>query len=202
MKEQGTDGGWAGEEAGWAAAYAAITAELAFEPDEGSGVRGRMPARSVISAPAATVNMNRVIESALPLLHCLLGPGIDVTVDLAPGPLPIAARAPRVEQLVLALAGSAREAMRGGGRFTLRTRSLHYTASPASRVTGRYAVLSVEDSGPAASEEERARLSPRADLLLASVRGIVEECGGWMQVSARAERGIEYRIHFLSGEPA
>ncbi|MGA2480450.1 MAG: hypothetical protein ABSG63_17000 [Spirochaetia bacterium] len=203
MQEQETNGGWSGEDAGWAAAYAAITAELAFEPDEGRGARARQ--RLTLTKPMAAVkprvSVNRVIESALPLLHCSVGPRIEVAVDLAPGPLSITARAPRIEQLVLALARAAREAMPDGGRLTLCTRSLRYKAVHASRAAGSYVVLCMADTGPAASEEERALISPLADLLLASARGIVEECGGRMQVSGTV-RGTEYRIHFSAGETA
>jgi signal transduction histidine kinase len=207
MLEQEWGGESIADEAGWAAAYAAITAELAFEPEEKTRARAHgvsARAREVCAPPRApvqaSVSVNRVIESALPQVHRAAGPGIEVTADLEPDPLAIHARAARVEQLVLALARAARDAMPGGGRLTLRTRSLRYTSSPPTSAAGRYVVLSAADTGPAASGEERAGLSPASDLLLASVRGIVDECGGWIQVSGVPGMGTEYRIHFPSGE--
>ena len=138
----------------------------------------------------------------MPALRRAAGPRVVLAVDLASGSTRIRAEAKRVEQLLLALVSVAREAMPDGGTITLCTRTLLFAAQTGSRAlaAGRYVVLSARDTGPAMREETRAGLSAKAELLLASVRGIVEECGGRMEVDSGEGAGTEHRIHFPAGE--
>ena len=125
----------------------------------------------------------------------------------------------QLQQVLINLALNARDAMPGGGRLSISTGAVELEnpeagglAGEAARAgegsipAGRYAVLTVEDTGEGMSEEVKSRLfepyfttkEPGRDkgtgLGLSMVYGVVRQSGGYIQVFSEPGRGTTFRI--------
>jgi signal transduction histidine kinase len=149
---------------------------------------------------AAPVDLNAVVSGSQSLLRALLGPGIELTFELADGLEPVLACADQLDQVVLNLALNARDAMPGGGRLTLRT------ADAAGA-----ALLQVRDTGTGMTPEVRARIftpfftTKSAELGtglgLATVRLIVHQHGGKIEVDSAPGHGTTFTIRLPRADP-
>ncbi|HEY9594215.1 MAG TPA: PAS domain S-box protein [Spirochaetia bacterium] len=115
----------------------------------------------------------------------------------------------QLEQVLVNLAVNARDAMPGGGRIVISTRSAELgvedgTRRPDAR-PGRYAVLSVSDTGVGMTEEVKRRifepffttkpLGRGTGLGLATILGIVQQAGGMVEFSSTTGRGTTFEIY-------
>jgi signal transduction histidine kinase len=108
-----------------------------------------------------------------------------------------------MQQVILNLVLNARDAMPGGGRLTLTTEALD-CVSHASWPTGDCAVLTIGDTGVGMTEAVRQRLfepffttkpwGKGTGLGLATVEGIVKQCGGWITVASEPGGGSEFQV--------
>ncbi len=170
--------------------------------------RGRQLVRHLLAYSRQQVlqpevlDLNRAIREARPLIQRLLGDDIRVVLDLAEGLPPIVADTTQLGQVLLNLASNSREAMPGGGTFTLKTRLGEKKGNdPFPPI-----VLTVSDTGEGiASEIQREIFEPyfttRRDsggtgLGLASVRGIVEQHRGSIEVRSQPGEGATFEIRF------
>jgi two-component system, cell cycle sensor histidine kinase and response regulator CckA len=117
----------------------------------------------------------------------------------------------QLEQVLGNLCLNAREAMEnGGGQLTIETESAEldgsYCRLHPGVATGRYAVLSVSDTGIGMNEETRERAfepffttkERRAGggMGLATVYGIVKQHGGFVEVFSEPGQGSSFRAYF------
>ena len=145
---------------------------------------------------------NICIQESQKMLQRLIGEDLELSVDLAPCPLPILLDQGQFEQLLLNLIVNARDAMPSGGLLTLSTAELD----------GEF-VLSIRDSGCGISEEILSRIfepffttkgvGKGTGLGLAVVHGVVTSGGGRIEVESEPGLGTLFRVFFplVQAEP-
>jgi two-component system, cell cycle sensor histidine kinase and response regulator CckA len=155
------------------------------------------------------LDLNEVVSRSARLLRPLLGEGITLVIDPADDLNGVRAGPMQVEQMILNLAVNAKDAMPRGGRLTIKTRALRLpeggeTAYP-DLPPGEYVLLAVSDTGVGMTDAVKARafepffttkeVGKGTGLGLAVVHGIVERCGG--RVDVASELGVGTTITIL-----
>jgi PAS domain S-box-containing protein len=164
------------------------------------------------------LDMNRVVGSILVLLTRLLGDGIRVSAELAPGLPNVLADEGNIEQVLMNLAVNARDSMPKGGSIVLKTGNVALTGEECRGVPearpGRYVCLTVKDTGEGMDRETVGRIfepffttkapGKGTGLGLAVVYGIVKRHGGFIAVESEPGSGSTFRIFLppLQSEPA
>ena len=154
------------------------------------------------------MRMATAVESVKPMLDRLLGEHVEVRVSVNPGLAPVLADPGQVEQVILNLAINARDAMPAGGRLSIHLSEAHLDADTASIVDlppGRYACLTVSDSGIGMDEATAARvfepffttkpMGRGTGLGLSTVHGIVKQSGGGIRVVSRIGQGSTFEVY-------
>jgi signal transduction histidine kinase len=154
----------------------------------------------------AILQINSVVEDMDGMLRCVLGE--DIALELVVDPnLGWAKVDPgQLQQIVLNLAGNARDAMPKGGR--LRVETLNFSIQGKAQKPqpfiepGEYVGLVVQDTGTGIDEETRARIfepffttkekGKGTGLGLATVYGIVKQSGGYIWVKSELGRGSSF----------
>jgi PAS domain S-box-containing protein len=123
----------------------------------------------------------------------------------------------RIEHVLSTLVRNAAEAMPGGGQITLTTRTVDVLDDHALRAagelpTGRFALLTVADSGIGIAPEAMGRLfqpfyttkpfGEGTGLGLASVYGIVRQSAGYIHVESEPGKGTSFHIYLPLATPA
>lgn len=154
------------------------------------------------------VRLNEHIGRTSRILERLLGAHIRLVAALDSNTAAIRVDPASIEHVLLNLAVNAREAMPDGGALTisLANASMVAGASVAFCPPGEYVRLEVRDSGvgippdvlphifePFFTTKRRARAT---GLGLATVRGIVEQNGGFIGVDSRVGQGTRFEIYF------
>src|SRR5262249_58765849 len=105
--------------------------------------------------------LDEVVKAMDTMLRRLLGPEIELTILCAREPIRVRADAGQIEQVVMNLAINGRDAMPEGGRLTIRVDEFELNEAAAAALVdgrpGRYARLSVADTGTGIDEPTRAR---------------------------------------------
>jgi signal transduction histidine kinase/CheY-like chemotaxis protein len=158
------------------------------------------------------VNLNAIVSEARTMLQPLVGELIRVNTVLQPGLSQVMADPGQIDQILMNLAANARDAMPGGGTLTIGTHdvTLERPVRNADEEIplGRYAVLTVSDTGTGMSlETQRHMFEPffttkeqgkGTGLGLATVYGIVKQNGGWIAVQSEDAKGTAFQIYFPS----
>ncbi len=155
------------------------------------------------------LNLNEIVEGMMKMIGRVLGEHIDPT--FAPDPeLPAVEADPHLmEQILMNLCVNARDAMDDGGALCIRTRTVRLSANhPVSDPwfrPGRFAVLSVSDTGCGISAEVRDRIfepffstkevGKGTGLGLATVYGIVKQHKGFIRVDAPEGGGTRFDVY-------
>src|SRR5262245_1778547 len=143
------------------------------------------------------------------MLRRLMGPEIELISIRPPRPTTGMADQAQIEQVGLNLVVNARDAMPDGGRLTLKIEEVDLGESEAAAViegqAGRYACLSVSDTGTGIDERTRARLfepffttkdqGKGTGLGLSIVYGIVRQSGGQITVVSEPGKGTTFNIY-------
>jgi signal transduction histidine kinase len=162
------------------------------------------------------IDIDDALEELTPPLRHALGTGIALEVRALPRPALARVDRGGLESALLNLAANAAEATGGSGRVTLSPSVIDLGLEeipPLSAVApGRFVRIEMGDDGPGASEEVVARLfepfftthpfGSGRGLGLASVRGIVEQCGGFVTVDTSPGNGFRCRMHFPVASPS
>ncbi len=154
------------------------------------------------------VNLNAVVVELEGMLRRLLGKRVEVDTELDPTLGPVRAVPGELAQVLLNLVVNARDAMPDGGRLTLVTRRADSgpagVGSGAAAGPGPWVVLSVRDTGCGMDAATRARAfepffttkgSRGSGLGLATVWGIVRQCGGHVSVASEPGRGTTFTVY-------
>lgn len=154
------------------------------------------------------IDLTEQVARTSELLKRILGEQIDLELQLAPGVQCVYCDSSQIEQVVLNLAVNARDAMPQGGRLTITVEPAHITEGRA-RVLGvprggNYARLVVSDTGDGMDPKTMAHifepffttkpLGKGTGLGLATVYGIVQRYGGWIEARSEPGYGATFEI--------
>jgi len=163
------------------------------------------------------LELNEVIGGMETMLRRLVGPEIEFEVITSTEPAKVIADPAQIEQVVLNLVVNARDAMPGGGRLTVAIREVDIEAgsellADVEGRPGRYACLSVSDTGTGIDEKTRARLfepffttkdpDKGTGLGLSIVYGIVTQSGGHVSVVSEPGHGATFQIYLPAATAA
>ncbi len=184
--------------------------EIKQSVDRGAGLTRQLLAFSRRQAVRSRVfALGDVVRGMDTMLRRLIGPEIDFQIVCAPEPLMVAADSGQTEQVVLNLVVNARDAMPEGGRVTVRVEEVDLDDTAAVALVegkaGRYARLSVSDTGTGIDEQTRAKLfepffttkeqGKGTGLGLSIVYGIVKQSGGYITVVSEPGKGATFLIY-------
>ena len=158
----------------------------------------------------SSINLMAALMEVEPILRRLIRE--DVELSIAPGPreLCICADATQIEQVLLNLVINARDAIEHKGTITIETREEYFDAGRALMhpgcATGLYVMLAVSDNGRGMDAETQDRIfepffttKPEGQgtgLGLATVYGVVKQCGGSIWVYSEVGVGTTFRVYF------
>jgi PAS domain S-box-containing protein len=159
------------------------------------------PARS-----ASAVELDGVVRGLEPLLRRTIGEHIELSFSLDPCQARIDPG--HLEQVLLNLAVNARDAMPGGGRLRVETRSVAVGALPVGTsglARGRYALLTVADTGCGIPPEVLPRIfepffttkgaGRGTGLGLSTAYAIVQDAAGRIAVDSEPGRGTRFSVY-------
>ncbi len=155
------------------------------------------------------LNINRTIDDLLLMLNRLIGEDIVIRTDLEPDIWTVRADTGSIEQVIMNLAGNARDAMPNGGSLTIRTENVVLDEEQSNVILearpGKFVCLSVEDSGAGMNKKTIQHIfepffttkeaGKGTGLGLSVVYGIVKQHEGWINVSSKPGRGSTFRIY-------
>jgi two-component system, cell cycle sensor histidine kinase and response regulator CckA len=169
-------------------------------------------ARRQVLQPRA-MDLNTVTSGLTSFLDKVIGR--DIELKVLTGPLdPIKGDPTQLEQVLMNLCLNARDAMPGGGRMVVETEMVElddsYCRFYPGATPGRYAVLSVSDTGTGMDSETRERIfepffttKPRgkgSGMGLAMAYGIVKQHGGVIHVYSEPGQGSLFRVYLPVAE--
>jgi two-component system cell cycle sensor histidine kinase/response regulator CckA len=155
--------------------------------------------------------LNPVISGIVKSLHRLIGEDIDLVFVPGKGLGRIRLDPVQIEQILMNLAANSRDAMLQGGRCTIETSNVeldeqYVDGKKAVIPTGRYAVLSVTDTGSGIPADLLSHVfepfyttkssGKGTGLGLATVYGIVKQNHGFVWVYSEPGMGTTFKIYF------
>ncbi len=152
------------------------------------------------------LQFNEVLEDMDDILRRVLGEDIALGLLLDPDLGWVKVDRGQLQQIVLNLAGNARDAMPKGGRLGIETMNISVTKGPAKPQAfldpGEYVAIVVRDSGHGMNAKTRARIfepffttkekGKGTGLGLATVYGIVKQSGGYIWVEGEPGHGSAF----------
>ncbi len=164
--------------------------------------------RKQVLQPQVT-DLNHLITRLGKMLKRLIGEDIDLTTKLDSKLGHIKADPGQVEQVIMNLVVNARDAMPGGGTFTIETQGLYldeiYHQQHPEATPGDYVLLAVSDTGHGMDEETMDHIfdpffttkevGKGTGLGLSTVYGIVKQSGGFIYVYSEPEQGTTFKIY-------
>lgn len=150
------------------------------------------------------VSLNAVVQENLDLLRHLMGADVELKTQLDPGLPSVLADRSELLLVLMNLAVNALDAMPNGGRLTFRTKVAD---------AGDHAAVEVQDTGIGMDEDTQRLIfdpffstkSPDkgTGLGLAIVYGIVQQSGGWIELTSAPGAGSTFSVYLpLSTLPA
>jgi PAS domain S-box-containing protein len=153
---------------------------------------------------ARPTELNRLVENLDTMLSRLVGDEIELAFELDPGVHPVRVDPAQIEQLLVNLVANAADATPAGGRVVIRTANAD-VVDLDDLAAGRYAVLSVEDSGSGIDESALEHLfepffttkavGRGVGLGLATAYGIAKQSGGTIAVATTQGAGSVFTVY-------
>jgi CheY-like chemotaxis protein len=166
--------------------------------------------RKQVIAPKI-VDINEIIKGVEKLLRRLIGEDIEIRTILNPSIEGISVMADKgqIEQVLMNLATNARDAMPDGGLLNIETGFADITEEYAKRYidvkTGKYALISISDTGTGMNENTRSRIfepffttkemGRGTGLGLSIVYGIIKQHNGFINVYSEIGKGTTFKIY-------
>ncbi|HET8625330.1 MAG TPA: PAS domain S-box protein [Gemmatimonadales bacterium] len=159
------------------------------------------------------LDVNKIVRRAEAMLRPVLGPNVELVLQLADDIGVVFADAGQVEQILMNLVLNARDAMPQGGRLTVETMSLvlgraNVPPQLAGEVPamGRYLMLSVSDTGHGMDPHTLAHIwepffttkpvGQGTGLGLSAVYGAVKQSGGFVWAESEPGRGTVIGVYW------
>ena len=166
-------------------------------------------ARRQVMEPV-NLNLSALVADLMKLIGKLVGEHIEVKTSLEKNIPTIHADRGQIEQAVMNLCLNARDAMQEGGRLVVETGDVvleeEYVRQNPYMRTGRYALLTVSDTGIGMDEKTRERVfdpffttkgpDKGTGLGLAMVYGIVKQHGGFIHLYSEPGEGTAFKVYF------
>ncbi|GAB2515193.1 PAS domain-containing sensor histidine kinase [Lysobacter humi (ex Lee et al. 2017)] len=150
-------------------------------------------------------DLNGLIYVAESVLRRAVGEDVAIELNLGRGIGEVNVDGAEFEAALLNLVVNARDAMPGGGRITIRTRDVQQAEAEGRRVPGRYALVTVEDTGSGMPPEviEHAmepffttkEVGKGSGLGLSQVYGFAVQSGGDVTIESRVGEGTVIRFY-------
>ncbi|HEY7390020.1 MAG TPA: ATP-binding protein [Bryobacteraceae bacterium] len=171
------------------------------------------------AAQPRVLDLNAILNDMEPMLKRLLGQSIELVLLPGSNLGRVAADSAQLEQVIINLATNARDAMPDGGKFVIESENMELDAENGRNLDlapGPYILLAVSDTGSGMDAETRSRLfepffttkdpgKGSGGLGLATVYGIVKQCGGQITVYSQLGCGTIFEIYLPraaeAGEP-
>jgi len=154
------------------------------------------------------VSLNQLLLDTEGLLRRLVGEDIHLAAVLAGSPDIVECSPGRLEQVIVRLVASARDAMPGGGTLTIETGCVRVAKRASTgqldAPPGRYVTLSVTDTGSGEDAETRRHLLEpflgaghrrKGGSGMAAAGGVSHYIGGAMSVSSEPGRGTTVTVY-------
>lgn len=171
-----------------------------------SGMTGQLLAfgRRQVVEPRV-VDLAELLDNIEPLLRRMIGEHVDIRIRASRGRCLVKADVHQIEQVLMNLAGNARDAMPLGGLLEIECRilpeSIERPGLPPLSV-----LMEVRDNGIGMDVATRARIfepfftskekGKGTGLGLSTVYGIVAQAGGDIQVESELNEGTRFRVYF------
>ena len=154
-------------------------------------------------------NCSQAVVNLSKLLQRIVTENIEVRLNLAAQPLCIHADAGMIDQVLMNLVVTARDAMPAGGQLTIATVGVDFDAAAAAQSPparpGAFVCLSVSDTGTGIPPDIRHRIfepffttkevGKGTGLGLATVFSIVQQHHGWITVTPEVTRGTTFEVY-------
>jgi signal transduction histidine kinase/ActR/RegA family two-component response regulator len=152
------------------------------------------------------LDLNAIVADFDRMLHRLVGERIKVAIDCEPALWPVKVDPGEIGRAILNLSLNARDAMPEGGTLTIGTANLTRAADASDEelAPGRYAMISVHDTGVGIDAEVQAHIfepffttkavGKGTGLGLSTVLGIVEQSGGVIRCESQPCAGTTFKI--------
>lgn len=154
-------------------------------------------------------DLNEVIKNGQKLLQRLIREDIEFKLELRPEALTVMADSVQLEQVFMNLVSNARDAMRDGGVVFIKTEQFSmdtsFTHSHGYGKPGRYACISVSDTGGGMDEKTREKIfepffttkevGKGTGLGLAIVYGIIKQHNGFIKVHSEPGHGTTFKLY-------
>ena len=155
------------------------------------------------------VGLHEIISNVEKFLVRVIGEDIKVRIVFNESEINVFADSGQIEQVIMNLATNARDAMPKGGRFTIETALTELDSGFITKhgfgKPGKYAVISLTDTGIGMDEETRKRIfepffttkgvGKGTGLGLAMVYGIVKQHDAYINVYSEPGKGTTFRIY-------
>jgi PAS domain S-box-containing protein len=155
------------------------------------------------------VSINDLVRGMTKMVERIIGEDIETKIALAPQELTVMGDYGQLEQVLMNFATNARDAMPKGGTLTIETRFCdldeEFTHTHECGSPGRYAVISVSDTGEGMDETIRGRIfepffttkgpGKGTGLGLSIVYGIVRQHKGCITCSTVPGRGTAFTVY-------
>ena len=160
---------------------------------------------------AEVLDLNEVVGDMDKLLRRMIGEDVELQAVVADEPVRVSADRSQVEQVIANLAVNARDAMADGGRLTLEVTKTDIGPDEEMELApGRYAMLTVSDTGSGMDPETVAKIfepffttkSDGTGFGLSTVHGIVVQSGGSIWVYSEVDRGTTFKVFLPLAEQA
>jgi two-component system, cell cycle sensor histidine kinase and response regulator CckA len=193
------------------------TMQIAAAADRAAAVTQQLLAfsRMQVMQPRV-ISLNTVVHDMGTLLKPLVGENIDFSLELDTNLGNVRADPTQMEQVLLNLVVNACDAMPAGGTLVVKTGNVEFDQAWACTdpplLAGRYATLSVTDTGPGMDAETQAhifepffttkRLGQGTGLGLATAYGIVKQSNGYLGVKSEPGQGASFQVYLPVAEKA
>lgn len=159
------------------------------------------------------VNLDQTIEQTIKMLRRILGEDVQLEFKHTEGDLTVLADPGMLDQVLMNLSVNARDAMPNGGKLLIETFPVTLRDDTSTGRTGRFALLTVTDSGAGIPPEILPKIfdpffttketGKGTGLGLATVFGIIQQHGGWVHAESRQGEGARFSVYLpLIRDPA